>query len=60
MTDKFLHFLKKVMIYLRLMLIICFRLKEGDKWCLCVLRWVEALNANCAPKVELESTMKKY
>ena len=34
-------------------------LKEGDKWCLCVLRWIEALKANCAPKVELESTNEK-
>ena len=34
-------------------------LKEGDKWCLCVLRWIEALKTNCAPKVELESTNEK-
>ena len=31
-------------------------LKSGDRWCLCVLRWKEALEAGCAPKVELEST----
>lgn len=31
-------------------------LKEGDKWCLCVARWKEALNAGCAPKVILEAT----
>lgn len=31
-------------------------LKPGDFWCLCVLRWREALSANCAPKVRLEST----
>ncbi|NNE65629.1 MAG: DUF2237 domain-containing protein [Pyrinomonadaceae bacterium] len=31
-------------------------LKEGDKWCLCVLRWKEALDAGKAPKVFLEST----
>ena len=34
-------------------------LKEGDKWCLCVLRWKEALVAGCAPKVDLESTNEK-
>ena len=34
-------------------------LKEGDKWCLCVLRWKEALDAGCAPKVELEATDEK-
>jgi uncharacterized protein (DUF2237 family) len=31
-------------------------LKPGDKWCLCVLRWKEAFDANCAPKVVLEAT----
>lgn len=31
-------------------------LKEGDKWCLCVLRWKEALQAGMAPKVDLEAT----
>ena len=31
-------------------------LKTGDKWCLCVLRWKEALDAGCAPKVLLEAT----
>ena len=34
-------------------------LKSGNKWCLCVLRWKEALAADCAPKVELESTNEK-
>ena len=34
-------------------------LKAGDKWCLCALRWLEAFNAGCAPKVELESTDEK-
>ena len=34
-------------------------LKDGDKWCLCALRWKEALKAGCAPKVELESTDEK-
>lgn len=31
-------------------------LKPGDKWCLCVRRWVEALDAGMAPKVFLEAT----
>ena len=31
-------------------------LKPGDRWCLHVLRWIEAWEAGCAPKVVLEST----
>jgi uncharacterized protein (DUF2237 family) len=31
-------------------------LKAGDHWCLCVTRWVEALQAGVAPRVKLEST----
>ncbi|TAG35351.1 MAG: DUF2237 domain-containing protein [Polaromonas sp.] len=31
-------------------------LKPGDRWCLCVNRWREALNAGVAPPVILEST----
>jgi uncharacterized protein (DUF2237 family) len=37
--------------------------KEGDCWCLCALRWVEALEQNCAPPINLEATeetMLKY
>lgn len=34
-------------------------LKAGDKWCLCVLRWKEALEAGQAPKVVLEATHEK-
>lgn len=30
-------------------------LKEGDQWCLCVLRWREALHAGVAPQIILES-----
>ncbi len=30
-------------------------LKDGDKWCLCVERWKEALEAGCAPAVILEA-----
>ena len=31
-------------------------LKPGDAWCLCVSRWVEALEAGVAPPVDLEAT----
>ncbi|HTP95403.1 MAG TPA: DUF2237 domain-containing protein [Burkholderiales bacterium] len=31
-------------------------LKPGDRWCLHVLRWVEAWQAGMAPRVILEST----
>lgn len=31
-------------------------LKAGDRWCLCVSRWQEALSAGCAPPVDLEAT----
>ncbi|MEW5959287.1 MAG: DUF2237 domain-containing protein [Chloroflexota bacterium] len=31
-------------------------LKPGDQWCLCVLRWQEALEAGVAPPVDLEAT----
>ena len=31
-------------------------LKPGDRWCLCVLRWKEALDADLAPPVVLEAT----
>ena len=31
-------------------------LKEGDHWCLCLGRWVEAHEAGRAPKVRLEAT----
>ena len=31
-------------------------LKPGDRWCLCVNRWREALEAGVAPPVVLEST----
>jgi len=30
--------------------------KPGDRWCLCALRWKEALDAGKAPKVVLEAT----
>jgi len=31
-------------------------LEEGDKWCLCVTRWKEALDHGMAPKVYLKAT----
>ena len=31
-------------------------LQSGDRWCLCVLRWKEALLAGRAPRVHLEAT----
>lgn len=31
-------------------------LKPGDRWCLCALRWKEALDAGMAPAVVLEAT----
>lgn len=34
-------------------------LKPGDRWCLCALRWKEALEANKAPLVVLEATHEK-
>jgi len=30
-------------------------LKEGDFWCLCAYRWLEAYNAGVAPKIYLEA-----
>lgn len=34
-------------------------LKSGDKWCLCVKRWKEALDAGVAPMVVLEATHER-
>ena len=34
-------------------------LKEGDRWCLCAMRWQEALEAGVAPRVFLESCHQK-
>ena len=57
-TDEFLLFSKKTGNDLtRDIPIYNFKgLKAGDKWCLCALRWVEAYNNGCAPKLLLEST----
>ena len=34
-------------------------LKEGDKWCLCAARWLEAYNAGVAPKVIISATHQR-
>tara|TARA_B100002019_G_scaffold293465_1_gene321262 strand:+ start:464 stop:910 length:447 start_codon:yes stop_codon:yes gene_type:complete len=34
-------------------------LKDGDHWCLCALRWKEAMNSGKAPLLNLEATNKK-
>jgi uncharacterized protein len=34
-------------------------LRPGDRWCLCALRWKEALAASVAPPVHLEATHAK-
>ena len=31
-------------------------LKDGDSWCLCVMRWKEACEHGCAPQVNLDAT----
>lgn len=31
-------------------------LKPGDKWCLCILRWLEAEKEGVAPKINLKAT----
>ena len=31
-------------------------LKPGDRWCLCVARWKEALRAGVAPPIDLHAT----
>jgi hypothetical protein len=31
-------------------------LRAGDSWCVCALRWEEAYQAGCAPRVKLTST----
>ena len=34
-------------------------LRPGDRWCLCALRWKEALDAGVAPPLVLASTHEK-
>ena len=30
--------------------------EAGDYWSLCLSRWIQAYNADCAPKIKLEAT----
>lgn len=34
-------------------------LKAGDKWCLCAMRWKEAMDAGVAPPLDLSATHEK-
>jgi hypothetical protein len=34
-------------------------LRDGDRWCLCAMRWREALSEGIAPEVVLECTHEK-
>ena len=34
-------------------------LKAGDKWCICVMRWLQAEKSGKAPKLILEATHEK-
>jgi len=34
-------------------------LKQGDRWCLCASRWLEAFEVGLAPPVVLESTHER-
>lgn len=34
-------------------------LREGDRWCLCAARWLEAYEHNMAPKVYLAGTHQR-
>lgn len=34
-------------------------LSEGDKWCLCISRWLQAERAGKAPQIILEATHQK-
>ena len=31
-------------------------IQPGDHWCLCLPRWIEALEAGCAPRLRLQAT----
>jgi len=61
MTDEFLEFSKKMGndLVTPILEYDFPGLKSGDKWCLCILRWKEALENNIAPKIILESCHQK-
>ena len=56
MTDEFLHFSKTRGNNLMDGNAYFPGLKAGDKWCLCIERWLEAFEVNVAPKVILTSS----
>lgn len=31
-------------------------LRSGDRWCLCMSRWLEAVDAGCAPPILIKAT----
>ena len=60
-TDEFLQFSKEVGNDLStpMPMYMFPGLKEGDIWCLCAQRWVQALEAGKAPKLYLKATHEK-
>lgn len=61
MTDEFLQFSKKKgndLISAKPMYDFP-GLKAGDRWCLCAIRWYQAIAANVAPFIVLEATSEK-
>ncbi|MEM4781881.1 MAG: DUF2237 family protein, partial [Halalkalicoccus sp.] len=34
-------------------------LEDGDRWCLCLPRWIEAREAGYAPRIVLEATHER-
>lgn len=58
MTEKFLNFSKSKGNDLITPSIHFPGLKKGDKWCLCVHRWIEAYHNDCAPYIDLKATNK--
>ena len=57
-TDEFLRFSKEAGNDLStpMPLYGFYGLKEGDRWCLCMSRWLEAYNAGQAPGIYLKAT----
>jgi hypothetical protein len=55
-TDEFLAFTKSMGNDLSTASFSFPGLKQGDRWCLCVSRWQEALEAGVAPPIILDAT----
>ncbi len=55
-TDEFLAFTKSMGNDLSTVSFSFPGLKQGDRWCLCVSRWQEALEAGVAPPIILDAT----